>query len=132
MEIIFKIIDNIGWVFRQPVMFVLYLFILNMYILERIEILTERRMKHMKVRKALEYIGKIKVNWVKVNQDQRNILYGLDFMSRTFNKGISDAVHVAQTNPESIEEYMGKIHDELLSMCATPSAKVLLDDIFSI
>ncbi len=79
---------------------------------------------------ALSYIAKIKLNWIRANSNQYNVLCGLDFMQRSFNKGISDAIQVARTNPESIELYMEKIHDELLGMCATPSAKVLLDDVF--
>ncbi len=84
----------------------------------------------MKENMALSYIGKIKVNWINANTNQANVLCGLDFMQRVFDKGIADGIKVAKTSPDSVEEYMSKTHEELLGLCATPSAKILLDEVF--
>lgn len=122
--------ENIMWVLRQPVMFVLYAFILVSLVLEKIENINERKVKIMKTNRALTYIARIKLNWIRANSNQYNVLCGLDFMQRVFDKGIADGIKVAKTNPESTVEYMEKIHDELLELCATPSAKVLIDEVF--
>lgn len=123
-------IQTLVWIMHQPVMIIAYLFITVAFILEKIEIINERKVKVMKTNRALTYIAKIKLNWLKANANQYNVLCGLDFMQRVFDKGIADGIRVAKTSPDSVEEYMSKIHDELLGMCATPSAKVLLDEVF--
>lgn len=120
------------WVLHQPIMIILYVSIVLAFVVDAIDTYIERKVKAMKISKALTYIAKIKLNWLKANQDQRNILYGLEFMQRSFDKGICDAIQVARTQPESVEEYMSKIHDELLGMCGTQAAEVLLDEVFDV
>lgn len=125
-------IQTLVWIMRQPALMVLYAFFIVALILEKIEDYNERKIRMKKYNKALSYICKIKLNWIRANSNQYNVLAGLEFMNRAFDKGICDAIHIAQTQPESVQDYMGKIHDELLGMCATPSAKVLLDEVFDV